>query len=152
VIRPTRRYDTLGSTVYIWDTDEIASDTDEIASDTDEIASDTDEIASDTDEIASLRRCSPAMLTLGAKHPLQKDADFVGMTLDVYMRSVIAEWGITWGPGSWPSTGATAGVSTSSPSAALAGGLMSSIRIRSRRSAPASANSCTPSLASRSSH
>ena len=111
------RYDTLGSTVYI----------------------------SDTDEIAFAEVLSSYALTLGAKHPLQKDADFMGMTLDVYMRSVSAEWGITWGPGSWPSTGATAGVSTSSPSAALAGGSTSSIRIRSRPSAAASANSCTPS-------
>lgn len=45
-----------------------------------------------------------------------------GHDLDVYMRSVIAEWGNHVGPGSWPSTGVTAGVSTSSPSAALAGG------------------------------
>jgi hypothetical protein len=65
------RYDTLGSTVYI----------------------------SDTDEIAFAEVLSSYALTLGAKHPLQKDADFMGMTLDVYMRSVSAEWGNHVGPG-----------------------------------------------------
>lgn len=48
------RYDTPGSTVYI----------------------------SDTDEIAFAEVLSGYALKLGMKHPMQKDADFMGMTLD----------------------------------------------------------------------
>ena len=65
------RYDTRGSTVYI----------------------------SDTEEIAFAEVLSGYALKLGARHPMQKDADFQGMTLDVYMRSIAAEWGNHMGPG-----------------------------------------------------
>ncbi|WP_211878254.1 hypothetical protein [Pseudarthrobacter albicanus] len=65
------RYDTPGSTLYI----------------------------SADEEIAFAEVLSGYALTLGAKHPLQKDADFMGMSLDVYLRSVIAEWGNHVGPG-----------------------------------------------------
>lgn len=65
------RYDTPGSTVYI----------------------------SADEEIAFAEVLSSYALTLGAKHPLQKDADFMEMSLDVYLRSVIAEWGNHVGPG-----------------------------------------------------
>jgi hypothetical protein len=44
---------------------------------------------SDTDEIAS----APTPSKLGSKHPMQKDADFMGMTLDEYIRGVNDDWG-----------------------------------------------------------
>lgn len=59
------RYDTPGSTVYI----------------------------SDTDEIAFAEVLSGYALKLGTKHPMQKDADFMGMSLDDYIKGVDDDWG-----------------------------------------------------------
>lgn len=59
------RYDTPGSTVYL----------------------------SDTDEIAFAEVLSSYALTLGQEHPLQKDADFIGMSLQDYVQTIDDEWG-----------------------------------------------------------
>lgn len=59
------RYDTPGSTVYI----------------------------SDNDEIAFAEVLSGYALKLGTKHPMQKDADFIGMTLEDYVKGVKDDWG-----------------------------------------------------------
>lgn len=65
------RYDTPGSTVHI----------------------------STDQEIAFAEVLSGYALTLGAVHPLQKDADFMGMALEEYLRSVDTEWGNQLGLG-----------------------------------------------------
>lgn len=65
------RYDTPGSTVYI----------------------------STDQELAFAEVLSGYALTLGAIHPLQKDADFMGMALEEYLRSVDTEWGNQLGLG-----------------------------------------------------
>ncbi|KIC68747.1 hypothetical protein RM50_04475 [Pseudarthrobacter phenanthrenivorans] len=59
------RYDTPGSTVYI----------------------------SDTDEIAFAEVLAGYALKLGTKHPMQKDADFMGMSLDDYIKGIDDDWG-----------------------------------------------------------
>lgn len=59
------RYDTPGSTIYI----------------------------SDSDEIAFAEVLSGYALKLGAKHPMQKDADFMGMSLDAYVEGISDDWG-----------------------------------------------------------
>lgn len=59
------RYDTPGSTVYI----------------------------SDNDEIALAEVLSGYALKLGMKHPMQKDADFMGMPLDDYVKGINDDWG-----------------------------------------------------------
>ncbi|UYY83675.1 hypothetical protein OIT41_20640 (plasmid) [Arthrobacter sp. YA7-1] len=59
------RYDTPGSTVYL----------------------------SDTDEIAFAEVLSGYALKLGSNHPMQKDADFMGLTLEEYIKGVDDDWG-----------------------------------------------------------
>lgn len=59
------RYDTTGSTVYI----------------------------SDTDEIAFAEVLAGYALKLGSKHPMQKDADFMGMPLEEFVKGVDDDWG-----------------------------------------------------------
>jgi hypothetical protein len=58
------RYDTPGSTVYL----------------------------ADTEEIAFAEMLSSFALKLGQTHPLQKDADFFGISLDEYMAGLAGEW------------------------------------------------------------
>ncbi|MCW2131349.1 hypothetical protein [Arthrobacter sp. VKM Ac-2550] len=58
------RYDTPGSTIYL----------------------------ADTEEIAFAEMLSSFALKLGEVHPLQKDADFLGLSLEEYMAELAGEW------------------------------------------------------------
>lgn len=68
------RYDTPGSTVYL----------------------------SENDEIAFAEVLSSYALKLGMKHPLQKDADFMGIPLEDYLNVIDGEWGNQIKPGCLP--------------------------------------------------
>lgn len=68
------RYGTPGSTVYL----------------------------SENDEIAFAEVLSSYSLKLGMKHPLQKDADFMGMPLQDYLAMIDGEWGNQIKPGYLP--------------------------------------------------
>lgn len=68
------RYDTPGSTIYI----------------------------SDTRETAFAELLSSYAFKLGEHHPLQKDADFMGMSLGEYLQTIKVEWGNHMQPGFVP--------------------------------------------------
>lgn len=68
------RYDTPGSTVYL----------------------------ADNPEIAFSEILSSYALKLGQDHPMQKDADFMGMSLQDYVQAIEVEWGNNIKPGCLP--------------------------------------------------